>query len=33
MVNMISTTWGYEANVTAPKTVKNMALKELEVGR
>ena len=33
MVNMISATRGYEANVTALKAVKDMALKALEIGR
>ena len=33
MVNMISATRGYEANVTALKAAKNMALKALEIGR
>ncbi len=33
MVNMMSATRGYEANVTAAKATKNMALKALEIGR
>ena len=33
MVNMISATRGYEANVTALKAAKSMALKALEIGR
>ena len=33
MVNMISATRGYEANVTALKAAKAMALKALEIGR
>lgn len=33
MVNMISATRGYEANVTALQAAKNMALKALEIGR
>jgi len=33
MVNMISASRGYEANVTALKAAKNMALKALEIGR
>ena len=33
MVNMISATRGYEANVTALKAAKDMALKALEIGR
>ena len=33
MVNMISATRGYEANVTALKAAKEMALKALEIGR
>lgn len=33
MVNMISATRSYEANVTAMKATKNMALKALEIGR
>ncbi len=32
MVNMISATRGYEANVTALKAAKDMALKALEIG-
>jgi flagellar basal-body rod protein FlgC len=33
MVNMISATRGFEANVTALKAAKAMALKALEIGR
>ncbi|MDL1962725.1 MAG: flagellar basal body rod protein FlgC [Deltaproteobacteria bacterium] len=33
MVDMISATRSYEANVTAVKATKNMALKALEIGR
>ena len=33
MVNMISATRGYEANVTALKAAKEMAMKALEIGR
>ena len=33
MVNMISATRSYEANVTAIKATKSMALKALEIGR
>jgi len=33
MVNMISATRGFEANVTAIKAAKEMALKALEIGR
>jgi flagellar basal-body rod protein FlgC len=33
MVNMISATRSYEANVTAIKAAKDMALKALEIGR
>ena len=33
MVNMMSATRSYEANVTAIKATKNMALKALEIGR
>jgi flagellar basal-body rod protein FlgC len=33
MVNMISATRGFEANVTALKAAKDMALKALEIGR
>ena len=33
MVNMISATRGYEANVTALKAAKDMALNALEIGR
>jgi len=33
MVNMMSATRSYEANVTAVKATKNMALKALEIGR
>jgi len=33
MVNMISATRGYEANVTALKAAKDMALKALDIGR
>jgi flagellar basal-body rod protein FlgC len=33
MVNMISATRGYEANVTALRAAKDMALKALEIGR
>ena len=33
MVNMISATRGFEANVTALKAAKEMALKALEIGR
>jgi len=33
MVNMISATRSYEANVTAINATKNMALKALEIGR
>ena len=33
MVNMISATRGYEANVTALKAAKDMASKALEIGR
>ncbi len=33
MVNMMSATRSYEANVTAAKATKNMALKALEIGR
>ena len=33
MVNLISATRGYEANVTALKAAKDMALKALEIGR
>jgi flagellar basal-body rod protein FlgC len=32
-VNMISATRGYEANVTALKAAKDMAMKALEIGR
>ncbi len=33
MVNMISAARGYEANITALKAAKDMALKALEIGR
>jgi flagellar basal-body rod protein FlgC len=33
MVNLISATRSYEANVTAVRAAKNMALKALEIGR
>ena len=33
MVNMISATRGYEANVTALKAAKNMASRALEIGK
>ena len=33
MVNMISATRGFEANVTALKAAKSLALKALEIGR
>ena len=33
MVNMITATRAYEANVTAFNQAKNMALKALEIGR
>lgn len=33
MANMISASRGYEANITALNTTKNMALKALELGR
>ena len=33
MVNMISATRSYEANVTAVKASKDMALKALEIGK
>ena len=33
MVNMISATRGFEANITALKAAKEMALKALEIGR
>ena len=33
MVNMISATRGYEANITALKAAKDMSLKALEIGR
>lgn len=33
MINMISASRSYEANVTAIKTTKNMALKALEIGK
>ncbi|NNL78659.1 MAG: flagellar basal body rod protein FlgC, partial [Desulfobacterales bacterium] len=33
MVNMISATRGYEANVTALRAAKDMAAKALEIGR
>jgi flagellar basal-body rod protein FlgC len=33
MVNMISATRSYEANVTAIKATKDMALKALEIGK
>ena len=33
MVNMISATRSYEANVTAVRAAKNMALKALEIGK
>jgi flagellar basal-body rod protein FlgC len=33
MVNMISATRSYDANVAAVKAAKNMALKALEIGR
>jgi flagellar basal-body rod protein FlgC len=33
MVNMITATRSYEANVTAIKATKSMALKALEIGR
>jgi flagellar basal-body rod protein FlgC len=33
MVNMISATRGYEANVTALKAAREMALRALEIGR
>ena len=33
MVNMISATRGFEANVTALKAAKDMAIKALEIGR
>jgi flagellar basal-body rod protein FlgC len=33
MVNMISATRSYEANVTALQAAKDMALKALEIGR
>lgn len=33
MINMISSSRSYEANITALNTTKNMALKALEIGR
>jgi len=33
MVNMMSASRSYEANVTAIKTIKNMVLKAMEIGR
>ena len=33
MVNMLSATRSYEANVTAIKATKDMALKALEIGK
>ena len=33
MLNMISASRAYEANVTALNTSKNMAVKALEIGR
>ncbi|NLM03862.1 MAG: flagellar basal body rod protein FlgC [Clostridiales bacterium] len=33
MANMISASRGYEANITALNTTKNMALKALEIGK
>ena len=33
MVNMISATRAYEANVTSINTTKSMAMKALEIGR
>ncbi len=33
MANMISAEKSYEANITAINTVKNMAMKALEIGR
>jgi flagellar basal-body rod protein FlgC len=33
MVDMITATRGYEANVTAVNTAKNMAMKALEIGK
>jgi flagellar basal-body rod protein FlgC len=33
MVNMMSASRSYEANVTAMKTIKNMVLKAMEIGR
>ena len=33
MVNMISATWGYEANVSALKAAKDMASIALEIGK
>jgi flagellar basal-body rod protein FlgC len=33
MVNMISATRSYEANVTAIKSARDMALKALEIGQ
>jgi flagellar basal-body rod protein FlgC len=33
MVNLISATRSYEANVSAVKAAKEMALKALEIGR
>jgi flagellar basal-body rod protein FlgC len=33
MVNMISATRSYEANVTAVRAAKDMALKALEIGK
>jgi len=33
MVNMISATRAYEANVTVMDATKNMALKALEIGK
>ena len=33
MVNMLEASRSYEANVTAVKAAKNMALKALEIGR
>ena len=33
MVNLLSATRGYEANVTAIKSAKDMALKALEIGK
>jgi flagellar basal-body rod protein FlgC len=33
MVNMISATRSYEANVSAVKAAREMALKALEIGR